>query len=534
MPDFRIITLFSTTLLLAWLGIIVYRRSREHLIFSFFVWSVTLWSLALGIFYTLNTSDAINFLGRMVYVFGSIIPVLFFEFSLAFTKKRVSWLEHAAILLPSAALTYIYLFTPLVIQQVFAQGMLRGYSYGSGRMIFDLHLGLFFVAGFLTLYLNFPRVRGTNQYIQYQYIIVGTLIGVILSTATNVALPWFGRFELLWAGPIGGGIWTIVMTYGISRHRLMDVKVITTEIFVGIIWLVLFINITVFSSVAELIFNIFLFLAVLFFGYFLVRSVRKEVEQREELERLSQELSTANQKLQMLDQAKSEFISIASHQLRTPLTIIRGYVSLVLEGTLGPIGEQGKDALYKVERSAIQLVKLVSDLLNLSRIESGKIKYDFAKEDLIPVITQVVGEFQPSAEKKHLAFEFENKFGPAVFAFDRDKMREVAVNLIDNAIKYSPKNGKVSVLLERGSNPETLRFAVMDSGMGIKQADINRLFSKFIRTEEAQKEDPNGMGIGLYFVKRVVEDHHGRVGAVSAGIGRGSTFFAEFPIKAAA
>lgn len=254
--------------------------------------------------------------------------------------------------------------------------------------------------------------------------------------------------------------------------------------------------------------------------------------QKEELERLSNELFRANEDLKKLDQAKSEFISIASHQLRTPLTVIHGYISLFNEGTLGRLSIKAQEVMDKMMLSAEQLIKLISDLLNLSRIESGKIKYEMKENDFIPLLEGVIGEFKGASGEKNISMECENRIGRTLlFSFDTDKMREVMRNLIDNAIKYSLA-GKVVVTVERLSPPPMVRLSVRDHGIGIPQEDLARLFTKFGRTEESQKLEPNGMGIGLYFAKRVVEDHGGTIRAESEGSGAGSTFFVELPISA--
>ena len=265
------------------------------------------------------------------------------------------------------------------------------------------------------------------------------------------------------------------------------------------------------------------------FSILLIGSVRREVQQREKMEILAKELETANAELKKLDETKSEFISIASHQLRAPLTIVKGYVSLILEGTIKHGSEVETESLHKVETVTEQMVKLINDLLNLSRIEAGKIKYNFAEHDLAKIVQEVVDEFQTNAAKKQLELVFQNdapQLPPLVL--DADKIREVAVNLTDNAIKYS-NVGKIVVRLKLVENG--IQLSVQDQGIGLDQEDLKRLFTKFVRIEEARKFDPNGTGLGLYFLKRVAEDHGGRVGVKSEGRGRGSTFFVELPIK---
>ena len=243
-------------------------------------------------------------------------------------------------------------------------------------------------------------------------------------------------------------------------------------------------------------------------------------------------LNYANEELKKLDAAKSEFLSIASHQLRTPLTIIKGYLSLALEGTLGVLPKEAKEPLSRAQLATNQLIKLVSELLNLSRMESGKITYSFAVGNFSSIVKEVIEELRPQAEEKKLTFDLEPKEDITQFIFDHDKMREVVMNFLHNAVKYTP-NGHIRVRQEiiTREKKDFLRFSVRDNGMGISKEDIGNLFGKFVRSAEAKTLDANGMGLGLFFVKKVVEDHGGKAWAESDGLGKGSTFFMEVPFK---
>lgn len=251
------------------------------------------------------------------------------------------------------------------------------------------------------------------------------------------------------------------------------------------------------------------------------------------LRELTMQLENANEKLKVLDAAKSEFVAMAGHQLRSPLTVIKGYVSLAQEGEFGTTKKNKKlsDALAIVAHSTDQLVKLVSDLLDLSRIESGKIHYEFKEADFPKLVEGIVREYGPKAKDKKLKLIFENNAkNLAPFLFDPDKMREVVVNLIDNAMRYS-REGEITISTNLTSQNTTLRFSVKDRGIGIKKEDLSQLFVKFTRLQEAKNIEANGTGIGLYFAKRIVEDHGGRVGVESPGPGKGSTFWIEIPLR---
>ena len=232
-----------------------------------------------------------------------------------------------------------------------------------------------------------------------------------------------------------------------------------------------------------------------------------------------------------MDAAKSEFISLAGHQLRAPLTAIKGYASMVLEGSFGKIEESVHDALRRVIVSADHLVKLAADLLDLSRIEAGKFRYDFTVLDLSDIIKRGLQELEEVSKERGIAVEFidENKEKLKIKA-DTDKMHEIVINLVDNALKYT-KESTVVVKLEPVSLSvdKKLRLSVRDKGIGIPTEDLSKLFTKFARTDAAKKVRPEGMGLGLYFVKKIAEDHGGRAWAESEGLGKGSTFIVELP-----
>jgi len=180
-------------------------------------------------------------------------------------------------------------------------------------------------------------------------------------------------------------------------------------------------------------------------GWYMVRSVKAEVKRKEELQLMSERLSQANDQLRKLDNAKSEFISIASHQLRTPLTAIKGFVSLILEGTYGEVLPQVREALNKVYLSGERLINLVENLLSISRIESGRMEYQMSSVRLEATLKELVDNFTIIAINKGLKLEMKLPKGPLPeIMADQIKIREVISNFIDNALKYT-NEGKVTV-----------------------------------------------------------------------------------------
>ncbi len=368
---------------------------------------------------------------------------------------------------------------------------------------------------------------------QILLVILGTLATSIISGITNVFLTQFSTHQYIFMGPISTLIMVSFIGFAIIRHNLLNVKIIAVEIFVSLLSLILLVRFLLSRDNAEMLINGSILIISTMVGMLLIRASVKEVRDKEHISKLAKKLEKSNEELLRLDQAKSEFISVASHQLRTPLTVIRGYSSVLAEGTLGNLSIGAKDAIRKIFLSTNQLVKLVTDLLNLSRIEAGTIRYKFIEHNISSVVESVAEEFRPLAEKKNLTLTVDKAAPIEPFLFDSDKVREAINNLTDNAIKYSPNGGEIHIRVEKTTRDgkNLARVSIRDSGIGLKEVDQERLFTKFFRTEESRKVDPEGMGLGVYFARRVVEDHGGWIGAESEGVGKGSTFFIELPIR---
>ncbi len=245
----------------------------------------------------------------------------------------------------------------------------------------------------------------------------------------------------------------------------------------------------------------------------------------------TRKLRKANEDLKELDQAKDEFISMASHQLRTPLTTAKGYVSMVLEGDFGKIQPAMKEPLEQSLDSANRMAGLVSDLLNVSRMEAGRFFIDPTDVDLNTEVPAEIQQLQTLAQSKNVKLIYDKPAKPVpVLRLDLDKTRQVIMNLADNAVHYSaPPNGGGEVHVSLAREGEAVVFKVVDNGIGVPEAQQKKLFKKFFRAGNAQNTRPDGTGLGLYLVKRVVEDQGGEV-IFESKEGKGSTFGFRMPI----
>ncbi|MBL7155034.1 MAG: GAF domain-containing protein [Candidatus Portnoybacteria bacterium] len=250
---------------------------------------------------------------------------------------------------------------------------------------------------------------------------------------------------------------------------------------------------------------------------------------QKEVNRQTKSLREANIRLEQLDKAKSEFISLASHQLRTPLSIIKGYISMILEGTWGETNKKQKEHLEKVYLSNERLIKLVEDLLTVSRIESGRLDFNFQPLALDNLTESMVKEFSQMSAKKGLYLKYLKPEKPLpLVKVDSLKIRQVIQNLIENAIHYTKKGG-ATILLKAEKNK--VRFSIQDTGIGISSEEQVTLFEKFSRGKEVTKMHTEGAGLGLYLAAKLIDAHQGKIWVESQGKGKGSTFYFELPAK---
>jgi signal transduction histidine kinase len=248
----------------------------------------------------------------------------------------------------------------------------------------------------------------------------------------------------------------------------------------------------------------------------------------EENQEVLDKLRKANSRLKELDQTKDEFISMASHQLRTPLTTIKGYLSMVLEGDVGPVTKDERKMIQQAFDSSERMVFLIADLLNISRLQSGKFVIENKPTDLVKMVDAQVNQLKDTAANHHLALTFEkpDKFPPV--SLDETKIQQVVMNFMDNAIFYTPAGGSITVALE--ATAKEITYTVTDTGLGVPKADQHHLFSKFYRAGNARKMRPDGTGLGLFMAKKVVAAQGGAI-IFRSTEGKGSTFGFSLPLS---
>jgi len=257
-----------------------------------------------------------------------------------------------------------------------------------------------------------------------------------------------------------------------------------------------------------------------------VKELNATLQQR--IDVATKELRASNAQLKHLDEVKDEFMSMASHQLRTPLTSVKGYISMVIEGDAGKITPQQHKLLAEAFKSSERMVGLIADFLNVSRLQTGKFIIDKKPFDLKNVVRQEVADLQLMATTHDIKLRAKLGVGTFPVNADEQKLRQVIMNFIDNAVYYSPANSTVVVSIEKVK--DTAAVTIVDTGIGVPQAEQTRLFQKFFRAGNARKQRPDGTGVGLYLARRVVAAHGGQI-IFSSKEGKGSTFGFSLPLS---
>lgn len=534
MFDFQSIVLLITilfNLFLAWLVLSQNVRDKTNLFFGAFVLSIILWTLSMLMFRITNEyANAMLWL-RLSYVAAGFIGITFFGFCIFFTKSRLSNIFWLLLIFIVGLMTALLLQPWFLIHSiVFSPSGKLAIEEPLHHLAFSLYFIFFFFGALAIIGNKYTKERGLERS-RLGYIFWGVFLAGFLGTLFNLVLPspWFNEWRLTWLGPVFTLIFVYFIALAITKYHLFDIKVIATELFTALLLLLLFINIFSYSTFGQLVLNLTIFVGALIFGIFLIRSVLQEVRTREEMEKLALALERANVELKRLDKARTEFMSMASHQLRTPLTAIKGYISLALEGQYGKFSEKMKKSLKNVYLSNERLVNLVDDLLTISRIEMGKLTAEKEPTKIEDLIKSCIEEMKIAAQKKKLKMFFEKpKALLPKINIDPLKIRQVILNLIDNAIKYT-QTGYVSIAAN--SKQGKIIIQVKDTGEGFTQEEKETFFEGFTRGRAGTAFYIEGAGLGLYVAKKYLDLHQGKIYAESKGRGKGSTFYVELLVK---
>ncbi len=486
------------------------------------------WSVGYFFWQISTDADSALFWARGL-MFGAIFTSISF-FHLVLVLLKLDRLRfYRIILIIFYFFTFIWVglnFTPWFVagvepRSIFIHWPIPGPFYLPFLFAFGAHV----VYAVVLLYKKYKTSTGILKK-QTLLLMIGITV-TFIGGSTNYFL-WYNIPIDPWGNGVAS-LHVILSVYAIMKYGLLNLKVVIAEIFTGLLILVLTMNAFLSDGGGDLIFSLFILGISAILGIMLIRSVRKEVKRREEIISLAHSLEKANLRLQELDNQKTEFLSIASHQLRTPLSIIKGYIELIKDGDYGKVPKDVIEVLGKMEESNEHLAKLVDEFLNITRIEQGRTKFIYGEYDLKKMAVDIVDELNNKAKGKKLDLSFKPKRGVNHKIYvDFEKIRHVLFNFVDNAIKYSEK-GKVIIKTENEDNGIT--FRVQDQGLGFGKEDEANFFQKFYRGKNVEGSHVTGTGLGLYVCRKFINTHNGKIWGHSKGLGKGSEFGFWIPFK---
>lgn len=509
-------------------------RIKSNRLYFLLGCSVSFWSFGYWQWQLTSSYDLALFWVRILSIGSTMIPVFYFHWITIILGRDKK--EKKAIL-------FTYLFSFVILLFSFSGLFIKDVRPKMSFLFWPdpgilYHFYFAYVYCILVTYSVFLLIRDLlkssgEKKAQIIYVLIGSVVG-FGGGIFNFFL-WYD-IQILPYGNFLVALYPFFLGYALLKYHLFEVKVVTTEALTFVIWIILFLRTALSTNIQDMIINLGLLVALIFAGVFLIRSILKEVRQREQMEKMAWDIrrayeteKRAKEELQRLDEAKTQFTMATQHHLRTPLTSMRGYIDLIMSGTYGKIPPKLKEPLEKFEISTKRLIKIVNEFLDISQFQLGKQVVSLKPGvKLEPIIAEIIDELKFEVDSKKLYLILEKPDSIYEIKADEEKLKVALFNLIDNAVKYTQKGG-VRVTITDGDKVE---IKIKDTGIGIAKEDIDKLFGRtFERGKEAKRVFTTGRGIGLYITGEIIKAHSGRIWVESAGVGMGSTFHVELPVK---
>jgi signal transduction histidine kinase len=491
-------------------------KTRLHFVWGLFCLIVTLW---IGGFYgALLSSNPIDaeFWWKISYIGVILIPFTFFHFILEFTnildrhKKPLLLISYVAAL----CFVYIDLNTNLIVDGV--KFSFNELFYGRPGLLHPYFFVLYLILVVYCFYLVYKqsKIGHTDPHFHEQsfYFFVSNLIAFVGGSLNFLPIYGINVPPITNASvAFGAGL----LTYAMLKHHLFNARVVTAQLLTFILGSFALAKLILSQSTSEFIVNAFFAAVTLIVGVYLIISVRKEVEQRDQLE--------------LANQGQANLIHIINHQIKGYLAKSRNiFAELLSDDSYGPVSGEMKPMLEEGMKSLSEGVDFVQQVLNSSSAEKGTLSYVMEPIDFKEVVNEMFEHEKPQAAEKHLALELKVEEGDYKTKGDFVQLKEAVRNLIGNSVIYT-ESGSVKINLNKKG--DKILMTVTDTGVGLTDEDKQRLFTKGGRGKDSLKVNINSTGYGLSFVKAVVDAHKGRVWATSEGRGKGSTFSLELPVS---
>ena len=511
-----------STVILSILVIYHNRRNVSNQLFALLSLSFSIWAVIN--YFSINPPEfgSVLFWIRLVLFSAAPQAVLFAFFMRTFPSQNITWSKKLLVAFIVLLVVQMAMaLSPLVFKET---SIINGEVVpvaGNGIPFYALALLIFFGYGIFWLVKKTFSSRGEERSAMMIIFVSFATMVIFLLSFLFFAVVIFQNTTFIPYSHLFVLPFVIGVSYALTKKKFLNIKLIATEFLVGLLTVSLLTEAFLSGSLLNIIWKTFFSFGVAFLGVLLIRSVQREIDQREELEKV-------NLRLQELDKQKTEFLSIASHQMRTPLSIAKGYLELISDGAYGKPPKELLPILDNMDQSNEHLIKLIDEFLDISRIEQGRTKFIFTEHDLVDLINQAVAELSLKAKDNGLSIKWRSPSRAIKIMIDEEKIRHVVYNFVDNAIKYTP-SGEVAVSLKQEDGGYTVR--VTDTGIGFGKVDEANFFQKFYRGNNVKASNVTGTGLGLFVCLKFIEAHGGRVWAHSRGLGKGSEFGFWIPEK---
>ena len=517
------------------LGLLVLFRSlkdKGNISFFFLTLGAFLWTLGHALFESVSvTNSYIYLIIYMIYAGAAIIPPAF-TMSLIFIGPK----KNSPILI-SLAWLFILLYGILLITLILSGAIFdRVYQIDNIKIInfskYYFWYPLYFItSSILGIYIfinKYTQVKSKSFKLQLKLMSVGVIFTMVLGTATNLILPLYGSFKLFSVTPITSIISVILIAYAIIIHNLWDFKKILVEVLIGMLVLMSLINFAISPEYVGLLAST-LFKSIAIVITLIVALSLHQSFIREKLAKKG--LTNLNKKLKELDEKKNEFLHIATHQLRGPITAINGYASLMVDGDYGKMPKSAKEPIENILSASKVMSETINDYMNIARIEEDNVVQNMTEFDLCKLVDDRAEVRLVNAQDKGIKMTIEHDVedNKCMVKADKNNITQVLNALLENAIKYTHK-GEVRVRTELSDDSKHVRVSIKDTGIGVAKDEVAGLFDKFTRADNAKETDAFGTGMGLFIAKNLIEANKGKIWVESEGLNKGSTFTIELPV----
>jgi len=421
-------------------------------------------------------------------------------------------------------LTYIIFVTNIILSSLIALSdfVIKGIKFTNGNLdiIYGIltypFLALIFLTMVATLIPIFHSNLSKTQHKRSRIFLIGLMLFYIMNVIFNIVLPiLFNITYLYYLGDYSTFFLLGFTAYLILKHNFLGIKVISTELLTYFLIFLIFVRFVTSTNMLDRVINFFLLISTMILGALLIQSVVKEVESKIKL-------AKSNKKLKELDELKDEFISITSHELKTPVSIIKNNLWMLNYINKGKSSKKQQHLITEANNGLNRLSVMINNLLNVSRIQQGRLQFNITKFDLDTVIEQAIERFKPMFKNRGLKLTKGKHKAGNVYG-DKEKVSEVMDNYLSNAYKYTEKG---FVHVDVVNKKDFVIVTVSDTGPGIRKEDYRKIFTKFGRAKEGLKQNGRGAstGLGLYIVKYYIESMGGKVGFVSK-VNKGTSFW---------